>query len=86
MRDYSAFVQNPDSGGAQASGVSLQSRVIELEAEIQKLRDQLGKAKSINDTMWDTVVRKVIVEGTGKGKDWKGPIALSSSRWVNIPR
>ncbi|KAI0343214.1 pre-rRNA-processing protein IPI3 [Trametopsis cervina] len=68
LRDYSVFVQAPNSGG-QVSGTSLQSRVIELETEVQKLRDQLAKAKGINDTMWDTVVRKVIQEGKGKGMD-----------------
>ncbi len=32
------------------------------------MREQLGKAKGINDAMWDTVVRKVVVEGVkGKG-------------------
>ena len=61
-------MQNPGSG-TQTSGVSLQSRVIELEAEVQQLKDQLGKAKSINDTMWDTVVRKVIIDGNAKVKE-----------------
>ena len=61
-------MQNPGSS-TQTSGVSLQSRVIELEAEVQQLKDQLGKAKSINDTMWDTVVRKVIIDGNVKGKE-----------------
>ena len=55
--------------GTPASGQSLQTRVTELEAEVQKLREQLGKAKGINDTMWETVVRKVIVEGKGKSKE-----------------
>lgn len=68
LRDYSVFVQTPDTG-TQASGLSLQSRVMELEGEVQKLREQLGKAKSINDTMWETVVRNVIVEGKGKSKE-----------------
>lgn len=44
----------------------------ELEAEVQKLRQQLGRAKGINDAMWETVVRKVIVEGKGKGKTKEG--------------
>ncbi len=41
---------------------------MELEAEVQRLREQLGKAKGINDAMWDTVVRRVVVEGTGGAK------------------
>lgn len=65
LRDYSVFVQNPETG-SQRPGLSLQSHVSELEGEVQKLKEQLGKAKSINDTMWETVVRKVIVEGQGK--------------------
>jgi pre-rRNA-processing protein IPI3 len=68
MQDYSLFVQNPVSGG-QASSMSLQSRVVELESEVQKLRDQLGKAKSINDSIWDTVVRKVILGSQDKEKN-----------------
>ena len=68
-------MQNPGSG-TQTSGVSLQSRVIELEAEVQQLKDQLGKAKSINDTMWDTVVRKVIIDGNVKGKENGGDLGM----------
>lgn len=41
---------------------------MELEAEVQRLREQLGKAKGINDAMWDTVVRRVVVEGKGSAK------------------
>lgn len=68
-------MQNPGSG-TQTSGVSLQSRVIELEAEVQQLKDQLGKAKSINDTMWDTVVRKVIIDGNAKVKENGGDLGM----------
>ena len=70
LRDHSFFVQTPETG-VQASGLSTQGRVTELEAEVQKLKEQLGKAKSINDTMWETVVRKVITEGSGKNKENK---------------
>ncbi|KAI0821545.1 WD40-repeat-containing domain protein [Irpex lacteus] len=69
-RDYSSFVQNPAGGGGGGSSQASNSgaRVMELEAEVQRLREQLGKAKGINDAMWDTVVRKVVVEGVkGKG-------------------
>ncbi|OAX31546.1 hypothetical protein K503DRAFT_787771 [Rhizopogon vinicolor AM-OR11-026] len=38
------------------------ARVTELEAEIQNLREQLGKAKGINDVMWEMVVQKVMVQ------------------------
>ncbi|KAI0091715.1 WD40 repeat-like protein [Irpex rosettiformis] len=82
MRDYSVFVQSPNSD-SQATGVSLQSRVIELEEEVQKLRDQLGKAKSINDTMWDTVVRKVIIDGTVKERDSDSAMEVDGDGKVN---
>lgn len=68
LRDYSFFVQTSETG-SQTSGVSLQSRLTELESEVQRLREQLGKAKGINDAMWETVVRKVITEGKGKSKE-----------------
>jgi pre-rRNA-processing protein IPI3 len=50
------------------------ARVAELEAEIQSLRERLGKAKWVNDVMWETVVQKVMaqerqkagVEGRGR--------------------
>ena len=41
----------------------------ELEAEVARLKGQLGKAKGINDTMWETVVQKVVAESRGKAKD-----------------
>lgn len=43
--------------------MSLQSRVTELESEVARLREQLGKAKGINDVMWETVVQRLIAEG-----------------------
>lgn len=47
--------------------MSLQSRVTELEAEVTRLREQLGKAKGVNDVMWETVVQRLV----GQGKDKK---------------
>ena len=55
--------------GAQPSGASLQSRVSELESEVARLREQLGKAKGINDTMWETVVQRVVAESREKAKE-----------------
>lgn len=49
------------------NSAALQSKVADLEAEVERLREQLTKAKSVNDVMWDTVVQKVIV-GKDKGK------------------
>jgi len=34
--------------------------VEELEVEVAKLKEQLGKAKAINDTMWQSVVHKLM--------------------------
>lgn len=35
----------------------------ELEDEVARLREQLGKAKGVNDVMWETVVKKVVKQG-----------------------
>jgi hypothetical protein len=47
------------------SGASIVG-VIELEAEMKTLREQLEKAMEINDVMWETVVQKVMVHGEGQ--------------------
>ena len=36
------------------------SRVAELEAEVEQLKEQLGKAKGVNDAIWQVVVQKVL--------------------------
>lgn len=69
-RDHAVFVK-PADPSSQNSGVSLQVRVNELENEVAKLRQQLGKAKSINDTMWDTMVRRLIAEGKAEAAQEK---------------
>jgi len=58
LREHRYFVQN--SGPAASNGTSLQSRVSELEAEVTRLREQLGNAKGLNDAMWENVVQKVL--------------------------
>ncbi|KAJ7281918.1 WD40 repeat-like protein [Mycena rebaudengoi] len=73
LRDHNFFVQPAVSGGQDA--VSLQSKVNELETEVVRLREQLAKAKGLNDTMWETVVQKVV--GQGKDKDAEKPGATS---------
>lgn len=40
--------------------------VSELEEEVQQLRDQLVKAKGVNDAMWETVVQKLLSQGKQK--------------------
>ncbi|RPD76575.1 WD40 repeat-like protein [Lentinus tigrinus ALCF2SS1-7] len=66
IRDHAFFVK-PAGAGPEATGVSLQSRVTELESEVTRLKEQLGKAKGINDVMWDTVVQRLVAEGKEKG-------------------
>jgi pre-rRNA-processing protein IPI3 len=45
--------------------------VNELETEVARLREQLGKAKGVNDIMWETVVQKVVGQGKEKEGDEK---------------
>ncbi|CDO73260.1 hypothetical protein BN946_scf185008.g22 [Trametes cinnabarina] len=71
IKDHAFFVQ-PSAAGPEAVGVSIQSRVNDLESEVTRLREQLDKAKSINDVMWETVVQRIVSEGKerdqGKGQ------------------
>ena len=62
LEDYAFFVhdKNAESGGVPTS---TNARVEELEVEVAKLKEQLGKAKAINDTMWQTVVHKLMEDG-----------------------
>lgn len=68
LKDYAVFVRSEGEGGAQATGASLQTRVGELETEVGQLKEQLAKAKGINDTMWETVVQRLVAEGKEKQK------------------
>lgn len=67
LRDHALFVQTDVGAGQQPA--SAQARVSELEAEVAKLREQLGKAKGMNDTMWETVVKQIMNDK----KDKAGP-------------
>ncbi|KAG2070200.1 WD40 repeat-like protein [Suillus decipiens] len=58
QRDYAFFVQPNVIGTSEASS----ARVAKLEAEIENLKEQLGKAKGINDVMWETVVQKIMTQ------------------------
>ncbi|KAI0793928.1 WD40 repeat-like protein [Fomes fomentarius] len=68
IQDHAYFVK-PVAAGPEATGVSLQSRVTELESEVARLREQLGKAKGINDVMWETVVQRLVAEGKEKDQE-----------------
>ncbi|KAG2353724.1 WD40-repeat-containing domain protein [Suillus spraguei] len=58
QRDYAFFVQPNAIGTSEASS----ARVVELEAEVENLKEQLGKAKGINDVIVETVVQKVMTQ------------------------
>lgn len=72
LRDYASFTQPTTSrnGASVISGVesvAAKNQIADLEAEITQLREQLGKAKSLNDAMWDSVVQHVVNSKNDKG-------------------
>ncbi|PCH44265.1 WD40 repeat-like protein [Wolfiporia cocos MD-104 SS10] len=69
LRDHAFFVQPASEAGAP-SGAALKMRVVELEGEVARLRAQLGRAKGVNDAMWEAAVRRMVEEGkeAEKGK------------------
>jgi pre-rRNA-processing protein IPI3 len=81
LRDRTAFlggapvlVASAGAGAAAGGPVVLQGRVNELEAEVARLRAQLGRAKGVNDAMWGVVVKKVagVETETGSSMDAVG--------------
>ena len=59
--DHAYFVQPlaaVENGDLDAA--SLKSKVSELESEVESLREQLCKAKDINDIMWDDIVKRLV--------------------------
>ncbi|KDR80579.1 hypothetical protein GALMADRAFT_240898 [Galerina marginata CBS 339.88] len=69
LRDHAFFVQPPtQSKNDHADPVSLKSRVTELESEVESLREQLSKAKGVNDAMWDTMVNKLVSQVKDSGQ------------------
>lgn len=68
LEDYAFFVhgRNVESEGPPPS---TNARVEELEVEVAKLKGQLGKAKAINDTMWQSVVHKLMENGEQSSVD-----------------
>ena len=64
---------------SEATGVALQSRVAELEDEVTRLKEQLGKAKGINDAMWESVVQRLVAEGKEKEQHKESDVAMEDS-------
>ncbi|EJU03527.1 WD40 repeat-like protein [Dacryopinax primogenitus] len=74
QQHHSYFLSDLPSSAPDGSVASLQTRVSDLENEVAKLRGQLGRAKGVNDTMWETVVRSVLKgEKDGINGDEHGP-------------
>ncbi|KAF8449110.1 WD40-repeat-containing domain protein [Boletus edulis BED1] len=57
QKDLFSFVQPTE---AEPLGAPLTNRVAELEAEVEQLKEQLGKAKGVNDAIWQVVVQKAL--------------------------
>lgn len=75
LREHSFYVQS-ESG--KPDGLTLQSRVSELETEVAKLRDELATAKGLNDDMWENIVQKILAGG-GDVVKANGPEAESET-------
>jgi pre-rRNA-processing protein IPI3 len=74
QRDHAFFVQPFTSSSVpELHHAAVKPKITDLEAEIERLQKQLGKAKSVNDIMWDTVVQRAvgqskITEDPGEGE------------------
>ena len=44
-----------------------------------RLRQQLAKAKSINDTMWETAVQRLVAEGKQKQREQDSEMEVDES-------
>ena len=61
LNDHAYFVQPLAAiKNGDLDPASLKSKVSELESEVESLRDQLCKAKDINDAMWDNIVKRLV--------------------------
>ena len=60
LRDYAVLIGG--NKAEQAQPLATQERVSELEAEVQRLRMQLSKAKGVNDAMWEAVVHRIVAD------------------------
>jgi pre-rRNA-processing protein IPI3 len=58
LEDYAYF----SSPSVKQSPEHTEAKIDSLENEVKILREQLGKAKSINDAMWDTILQNAVAE------------------------
>lgn len=59
---------------------TLKSRVSELEGEVERLREHLGKAKGVNDAIWDTVVKQLVAGKNVSSSEGDEELARKKSR------
>ncbi|KAH9935911.1 WD40 repeat-like protein [Epithele typhae] len=78
INDHAFFVQPPSTADA-TPGVALQSRVTELEGEVARLKEQLGKAKGINDVMWESVVQRLVAESKDQSNGADEDVAMTTN-------
>lgn len=62
LRDHARLTESAPS----ESLALLDSQAGELSAEVARLREQLGRAKSINDAMWEAVIHTVVPSHHGQ--------------------
>lgn len=81
-RDHAFFVKPLLPTHSSETDVStLKSRVSELEGEVERLREHLGKAKGVNDAIWDTVVKQLVVaKNLSSSEDGDEELARKRSR------
>lgn len=68
LADHRFFMGQQSETGA-TSTQSLQSRIAELEGELASMKQNLTKAKGLNDAMWETVVSSVLGSETSKTRE-----------------
>jgi len=56
--------------------IAARHRISELSAEVTHLRELLGKAKAINDGMWDSVVQQIVDGQKEQTQDVEGDDGL----------
>jgi hypothetical protein len=70
MEDYSDLLsqKNPNVSTTDRDQKQYKSEVQieQLETEVQTLRMQLDKARSINDAMWENLVQATLVKSKGQ--------------------